>query len=114
MASERYDPRYLEYFERFNRQEYFEAHEVLEDLWLATRDDRRDFYKGLIQTAAVFLKLKQGKPEPASRLAARACGLLVRYEPQFEGLDVRALTTLLRTATGSPTTPRLQPEASCD
>ena len=29
-----YDRRYLGYFDCFNRQHYFEAHEVLEALWL--------------------------------------------------------------------------------
>ena len=107
------DPRYLAYFERFNRQEYFEAHEVLEGLWLETRDERRDFYKGLIQTAAVFLKLKQSKPEPAARLATRALALLTRYEPRYEGLDVSAVTRLLRAvmdnALRAGHTPHLQP-----
>ena len=114
MASESHDPRYLAFFNRFNRQEYFEAHEVLEDLWLATHDDRRDFYKGLIQTAAVFLKLKQGKPDPAARLAARALALLERYEPRYQSLDVRTVTDLLRNPTAYSPAPRLRLEASCD
>jgi predicted metal-dependent hydrolase len=114
VANESHDPRYLEFFDRFNRQEYFEAHEVLEDLWLATHDDRRDFYKGLIQTAAVFLKLKEGKPDPAARLAARALALLERYEPRFRGLDVRTVTHLLRSQTVDTPAPRLRLEASCD
>jgi predicted metal-dependent hydrolase len=86
-----YDPRYLAFFDCFNRQQYFKAHEVLEGLWLETRDDHRDFYKGLIQTAAVFLKLQQGKPDPAIRLAQRARTLLPRYGPRCKGLDVTAI-----------------------
>jgi predicted metal-dependent hydrolase len=109
-----YDPRYLAYFDHFNRQEYFEAHEVLEGLWLETRDDRRDFYKGLIQTAAVFLKLQQQKPAPAARLAGRARALLAQYEPEFEGLDVRAVRRLLRHETRPEPPPHLMPEMPCD
>lgn len=90
------DPRYIAFFERFNRQEYFEAHEVLEGLWLATRGERRDFYKGLIQTAAVFLKLKQGKVAPAVRLAERALSHLQKYGPVCEELDVQSVVCLLR------------------
>ena len=59
------DPHLTGFLECFNRQAYYEAHDVLEELWLKTSDERRDFYKGLIQTAAVFLKLQQGKPDPA-------------------------------------------------
>ena len=95
-ATIEFDSRYAAFFVRFNGQQYFEAHEALEDLWRATQDDRRDFYKGLIQTAAVFLKLKQDKLAPAGRLARRAPSILQRYEPRCEGLDVRRVTDLLR------------------
>jgi predicted metal-dependent hydrolase len=44
------DAHYLAYFECFNRQQYFEAHQVLEPLWLSQRGAPRErFYKGLIQ-----------------------------------------------------------------
>ena len=47
---------YLGYFECFNRQLFFEAHEVLEELWLAQRDGPKGaFYKGLIQLAGAFV-----------------------------------------------------------
>jgi hypothetical protein len=82
------DPHLTGFLECFNRQEYFEAHEVLEELWLKTTGERRDFYKGLIQTAAVFVKLQQGKPEPAARLAARAASHLVKYPPLCEHVCV--------------------------
>lgn len=78
----------LGFIECFNRQKYFEAHDVLEELWLKTQGEHRDFYKGLIQTAAVFLKLEQGKPDPAARLAQRAASHLEKYRPVCEQVDV--------------------------
>jgi len=113
-----FDPRYVSFFEQFSRQHYFEAHEVLEEPWHATHHERRDCYKGLIQTAAVFLKLKQGQLDPAARLVVRALSVLEPYEPRREGLDVRTATALLREvvrgrnllAKGSP--PHLEPAAS--
>ncbi|MCE9506837.1 MAG: DUF309 domain-containing protein [Alphaproteobacteria bacterium] len=90
-----YDSRYTGFFACFNRQEYFEAHEVLEGLWLECKDGRRDFYKGLIQVAAVFVKLQQGKLEPAQRIAARATTHLTRYGPCFEGLTLPLVIGLL-------------------
>jgi predicted metal-dependent hydrolase len=95
-AESKLDPRYVDFFQRFNEQQYFEAHEVLEALWHATDDDQRDFYKGLIQTAAVFLKLQQGKPQPAARLAERATSHLEKYRPTCECLDVNSVVDLLR------------------
>ncbi|MCX7916056.1 MAG: DUF309 domain-containing protein [Verrucomicrobiae bacterium] len=102
ISCDRYDARYLAYFECFNRQEFFEAHEVLEGLWLATHDERRNFYKGLIQTAAALLKVKTGKPDPARRLAARAHALLQPYAPRYQGLDVAGVLQLLAEIQANP------------
>src|ERR1041385_3444222 len=49
------DAHYLGYFECFNRQLYFEAHDVLEELWLTDRNGPNGaFYKGLIQLAGAL------------------------------------------------------------
>lgn len=99
-----FDPRYLGYFECFNRGEYYEAHDVLEDLWLETTGQERAFYKGLIQLAGVFVHLqkqalrpfhpKDGRRlAPASRLFALAEANLAPYRPRHQGLD---LETVLR------------------
>src|ERR1051326_6591730 len=108
------EPQLTGFIRCFNQQAYFEAHEVLEELWLRTRDEPRDFYKGLIQTAAVFLKLQQGKPDPAARLALRAASHLEKYRPVCEDIDVDLILNWLRdvgrgrniVAEGSP--PRLE------
>jgi predicted metal-dependent hydrolase len=84
------------FIECFNREAYFEAHDVLEELWLKTTDEHRDFYKGLIQTAAVFLKLQQGKPEPAARLALRAASHLEKYPPLCECVRVESVLIWLQ------------------
>lgn len=69
---------------------------MLEELWHITDDDRRDFFQGLIQTAAAFLKLQQNKPQPAARLAERAGSHLEKYRPTCEGLDVDFVLDLLQ------------------
>ena len=78
----------IDFIECFNRQAYYEAHDVLEELWLKTSGERRNFYKGLIQTAAAFLKLQQGKPDPASGLARRAASHLEKHRPMCERVNV--------------------------
>ena len=98
----------------FNRQAYFEAHDVLEELWLKTSGEKRDFYKGLIQTAAVFLKLQQDKPAPAMRLALQAASHLEKYRPMFEQVDVDIVLNWLqdvargRNALAEDAPPRLE------
>ena len=90
------DPHYLGYFECFNRQLFFEAHEVLEELWLGERgrqDDR--FYKGLIQLAGAFVHLQKLKPGPAAALFKLAHANLEHYPSVHRSLDVNALQALI-------------------
>lgn len=64
---------------RFLEQGYFwEAHEVLEPVWMALPDDsvERRFVQGLIQFANGRLKLRMGKAKAALRLVGRARSLL--------------------------------------
>ena len=90
------DSHLVEFVEHFNRQAYFEAHNVLEEFWLVTRGERRDFYKGLIQTAVALLKLQQGKAAPAATLARRAAAHLEKYGPTCEGIDVELVLRWLQ------------------
>jgi len=49
----------LGWLECFNSGEFYEAHDVLEDLWLEERETlNANFYKGLIQLAGAFVHLK--------------------------------------------------------
>src|SRR5450631_3036445 len=59
------DPRYLGYFTCFNAGQYYEAHDLLEDLWLEHRSNPESaFYKGLIQFAGAFVHLKKQHGSP--------------------------------------------------
>ena len=80
-ASLTLDPCYQGYFRCFNEGLYYEAHDVLEHLWLGKgrQDANFAFYKGLIQVAGAFVHLKkqaerprprQGRPAAAARGAA--------------------------------------------
>lgn len=102
-----YDPCYLGYFSLFNAQEYYEAHDVLEHLWLqAGRDGNYAFYKGLIQLAGAFVHLKKqwARPDhptdgrrlhPAVRLFRMAEENLSAYAPVHLGLDVAEVFALI-------------------
>ena len=90
------DARYLGYFDCFNRQLFFEAHEVLEELWLA---DRRGadgaFYKGLIQLAGAFVHLQKHRPQPAVALFKLARTNLSLYPATHQHLDVARVQALI-------------------
>jgi predicted metal-dependent hydrolase len=86
------DAHYLGYFECFNRQLYFEAHDVLEELWLTQRaGPNYAFYKGLIQLAGAFVHLKKNRLRPAAALFKLADANLEKYPPTPETTPVLAL-----------------------
>lgn len=87
------DARYLAWFDCFNRQLYFEAHEVLEDLWLPIRrQPEGDFHKGLIQLAGAFVHLQKQRLGPAAALLRLADANLAKFADghlRFPVADVR-------------------------
>ena len=97
-AGRRLDARYLGYFDCFNRQLFYEAHDVLEDLWLLDRHGPSgDFFKGLIQLAGAFVHLQKNRLRPADALFQLAERNLGKYPAQHEATDVGALQQLIAT-----------------
>lgn len=93
------DPRYAEFVNRFNRQLFFEAHEVLEDLWRLERGCANElFYKGLIQLAGAFVHIKKGRPGPAANLLRLADANLRRYPSTYQCLNLKTVRHLIRGA----------------
>jgi len=85
-----YDPRYMQGIDRFNRREFFEAHEVWEDLWIEVNDERKGFYHGLIQAAVALHHAGRANFAGARSLYARMRNNLDMFRPSYEGLDVDA------------------------
>lgn len=92
------DAHYLGYFECFNRQLFYESHDVLEELWLADRQGPNyGFYKGLIQLAGAFVHLQKGRLRPAAALFKLSRSYLEKYPAIHEQLEV---TRVLRVIDG--------------
>jgi predicted metal-dependent hydrolase len=90
------DAHYFGYFECFNRQLYFEAHDVLEELWLAQRSGPNyAFYKGLIQLAGAFVHLQKNRLRPAAALFKLADANLGKYPVFHERLRVENVRRLI-------------------
>lgn len=96
---------YVGFFTCFNRGDYYEAHDVLEHLWLKCRDESYPFYKGLIQIAGAFVHLRKqylrplhptdgARLRPAVRLFQLGCGNLKPFRPVHLGLDVEAVLVM--------------------
>lgn len=100
-------PFYRAYFRCWNEQRYYEAHDVLEQLWLKTTSPDADFFKGLIQAAGAFVHLqkhfeqpahpKHGRRlQPAVRLFQLAEKHLAPYAPVRHAFDVAGFLVLLQ------------------
>jgi predicted metal-dependent hydrolase len=91
------DAHYFGYFECFNRRLYFEAHDVLEELWLAQRSGPNyAFYKGLIQLAGTFVHLQKNRLRPSAALFKLADTNLEKYPALHERLRVDNVRALIR------------------
>src|SRR5271154_4875903 len=90
------DPHYSGYFQLFNAQKFYEAHDVLENLWLADKHGANGaFYKGLIQLAGAFVHLQKDRLRPSAALFKLAGTNLGQYSGTHEHLDVPLVLALI-------------------
>jgi predicted metal-dependent hydrolase len=62
-ASQNY---YTAFFQLWNAQKYYEAHDVLEQLWLVEKNvELARFYQALIQAAGAFVHLQKNFQQPS-------------------------------------------------
>jgi predicted metal-dependent hydrolase len=127
-------PCYVGFFRCWNEQRYYEAHDVLEHLWLRTKSDDANYFKGLIQAAGAFVHLQKqhARPThpkdgrrmyPAVRLFRLAEKNLASYAPMRHRFDVAEFLQLLRRQVdailasdhrGNPWTPEGAPKIALD
>lgn len=88
VQSVEYDPRYLQGIIEFNRHDFFEAHEVWEDLWRDADPADRAFVQGLIQAAVAVYHQGRGNARGARRLFHSGREYMNRYAPRYWGLDI--------------------------
>jgi len=99
---------YTAYFQLWNAQKYYEAHDVIEQLWLVEKNtELARFYQALIQAAGAFVHLQKNfqhpshskhsrRLPPATRLFELALGNLEGLPNEFRALDLVRFRELLR------------------
>jgi predicted metal-dependent hydrolase len=88
---------YTGFFRCFNAQLYYEAHDVLEEIWLPIRGQAHArFYQGLIQMAGGFVHLQKERLGPAARLFALALANFEGYPARHAGIDLDAIREICR------------------
>ncbi len=75
----------------YNRGEYYECHEVLEDTWRAEADDVRYLYQGILQIGVAFHHLRNDNWRGAVGLLSGGIEKVGRYRPQCMGVDTEKL-----------------------
>jgi len=91
------DQHYVGFFDCFNRQLFYEAHEVLEHIWLKDKHGPNGaFYKGLIQLAGAFVHLQRNHPQPAGALFKLALANFEKYPREHERLNLDSTRHLIQ------------------
>lgn len=77
--------------DQFNRREFFESHESMEDAWAGDNTRLRAFWQGLIQVAIACVHVQRANREGAKDLFAAGLQKMRPFAPDCEGIDVAAL-----------------------
>jgi predicted metal-dependent hydrolase len=84
--------RLIQAADKFNTGDFFECHEILEDVWFDVRDRSRDFYQGLLHIAVGFYHLtKKKNPKGTILQLDKAILKLEPYGKEFSGIETEKL-----------------------
>jgi uncharacterized protein len=75
----------------FNAGEFYECHEVLEDIWLAEPGNIRTLYQGILQVGVAFYHLSRGNFRGATSLLETGITYLRAFTPTCMGVEVQRL-----------------------
>ena len=81
----------LQALDEFNREQWFECHETLEDLWAGSEWEMRDFYQGLLHVAVALHHWRNGNFGGSVSLLKSGSGYLRRVRAACQGVDVEAM-----------------------
>ena len=81
----------LKGIEEFNRGEFYECHEYLEEAWMQEPRRVRFLYQGILQVGVGFYHLQNGNWRGATGLLRNGAVRLREFEPVTLGVDVAKL-----------------------
>lgn len=82
--------------QEFNRGEYYEAHEFLEEAWVEDDSIGRNLYRGLVQVAVAYYHILEGNYNGAAKLFLRMRQWLDPLPDTCRGVDVARLRKEVR------------------
>jgi predicted metal-dependent hydrolase len=75
----------------FNRGEYFEAHEALEEAWRAEMGPVRDLYRGILQIAVTYLHITRNNYDGAIKVFGRSQRWMRGWPETCRGIEIGRL-----------------------
>ena len=81
----------LKGMDEFNKGEFYECHEYLEEAWMQEPGRVRFLYQGILQVGVGFYHLKNGNWRGATGLLRNGTARLKEFEPETLGIDVARL-----------------------
>lgn len=75
----------------FNRGDWFDCHETLEELWVGSELENRWFYQGMLQVSVALHHWKNGNFNGAVSLLTSGIEYLKRVSPVCQRVDVAQL-----------------------
>src|SRR5262245_9281872 len=82
----------------FNAREFYECHEVLEDVWRCTQGEERFFLQALIHFAVGFYHHEQGNQMGAQRQLRKGLRKFAGYLPAFQDINTATLYSEIQSA----------------
>ena len=89
------DPRFSIACGHFDKAEYFDAHEVWEELWVESHGARHAYLQCLIQTAVALHHARNENWVGTRKLCASALGYLEKGRAEAHEVDVDLLKDLI-------------------
>jgi predicted metal-dependent hydrolase len=85
-------PRLKDAIALFNRREYFNCHQVLEEIWQQAVEEDKTFYEALIRFATgLHLRFHRRGTQGAINLLTQGMMQIENYRPTYHGINVARL-----------------------
>jgi predicted metal-dependent hydrolase len=88
-----YPDQYYRFLQKFNDGEYYECHDLLEEIWM--EDKTNKFLQGLLQLAVGLYHFECGNIKGARWMFGNARKYLSRYAPVCWDLDIERIISYL-------------------
>ena len=84
-----YPSQYLEGIRLFNEEEFFDCHDILEELWAETPGEEKKFLQGLIQASVALFHFGNENLGGARKLYLTSRKYLESYGDVYWGIDLK-------------------------